>query len=162
MTGDACVAPTHQFVKRDDRCRLYGTIWIIFVAYLARFLTLALRPAIAGFTQIDRTLEEAAQSCGARFLFRLRTILAPLVLPMAAAGAILVFMTDFNELTVSALLWSSGTETLGVLVYNLDDGGYTVMAAAVAVLAVAAILGLMSAMHLLAGRLPHGVVPWQG
>ncbi len=141
---------------------LYGTIWIIFVAYLARFLTLALRPAIAGFTQIDRTLEEAAQGCGARFLFRLRTIMAPLVLPMAAAGAILVFMTAFNELTVSALLWSSGTETLGVLVYNLDDGGYTVMAAAVAVLAVAAILGLMSAMHLLAGRLPHGVVPWQG
>ena len=118
---------------------IYGTLWIIFAAYLARFLTLALRPVMAGFAQIDRALEEAAQSCGARFVYRLRTVIVPSVLPMAVAGAILVFMTAFNELTVSALLWSSGTETLGVLVYNLDDGGDTVMATAVAVLAVIAI-----------------------
>ena len=71
-------------------------------------------------------------------------------------------MTAFNELTVSALLWSSGTETLGVLVYNLDDGGYTVMATAVAVLAVIAILVLMACAQLLARRLPEGVLPWQG
>ncbi len=140
---------------------LYGTIWIIFVAYLARFLTLALRPVIAGFAQVDRALEQAAQVCGARFLFRLRTVVLPAVLPMAATGAILVFMTAFNELTVSALLWSSGTETLGVLVYNLDDGGYTVLAAAVAILAVIAILGLMGAVEALARRLPEGVVPWR-
>ena len=140
---------------------LYGTIWIIFVAYLARFLTLALRPVIAGYAQVDRALEQAAQTCGARFLFRLRTVVLPAVLPMAATGAILVFMTAFNELTVSALLWSSGTETLGVLVFNLDDGGYTVMAAAVAVLAVAAILGLMGAVQAVAHRLPEGVVPWR-
>ena len=139
---------------------LYGTIWIIFVAYLARFLTLALRPVIAGFAQVDRALEQAAQACGARFLFRLRTVVLPAVLPMAVTGAILVFMTAFNELTVSALLWSSGTETLGVLVFNLDDGGYTVLAAAVAVLSVVAILGLMGAVQLLARRLPEGVVPW--
>jgi len=141
---------------------LYGTLGIIFVAYLARFLTLALRPVVAGFAQMDRALEEAAQTCGARFLYRLRTVVVPGVLPMAAAGEILVFMTAFNELTVSALLWSSGTETLGVLVYNLDDGGYTVMATAVAVLAVLAILVLMGATQLLARRLPEGVVPWQG
>ena len=140
---------------------LYGTIWIIFVAYLARFLTLALRPVIAGFAQVDRTLEQAAQTCGARFLFRLRTIVVPAVLPMAVTGAILVFMTAFNELTVSALLWSSGTETLGVLVFNLDDGGYTVLAAAVAILAVFAILGLMGTVEALAHRLPKGVVPWR-
>lgn len=140
---------------------LYGTIWIIFVAYLARFLTLALRPVIAGFAQVDRALEQAAQTCGARFLFRLRTVVVPAVLPMAATGAILVFMTAFNELTVSALLWSSGTETLGVLVFNLDDGGYTVLAAAVAVLAVIAILGLMGTVEALAHRLPKGVVPWR-
>ena len=59
------------------------------------------------------------------------------------------------------LLWSSGTETLGVLVFNLDDGGYTVLAAAVAVLAVFAILGLMGTVEALAHRLPKGVVPWR-
>ena len=140
---------------------LYGTLGIIFVAYLARFLTLALRPVVSGFAQIDHALEEAAQSAGAGFLLRLRTVIAPLVLPSAVAGGILVFMTAFNELTVSALLWSSGTETLGVLVFNLDDGGYSVLASALAVLAVIAIVMIMASAQLLARYMPHGVLPWQ-
>jgi iron(III) transport system permease protein len=69
---------------------IYGTMWIIFAAYLARFLTLSLRPVISGFAQLDRSLEEAAQMSGAPFLYRLVTIIMPLVAPMAAAGAILV------------------------------------------------------------------------
>ena len=68
----------------------------------------------SGYHQLDRTLEEAAQIAGARLLRRLRTIILPLVAPAAAAGALLIFLTAFNELTVSALLWSSGSETLGV------------------------------------------------
>lgn len=140
---------------------IYGTLWIIFAAYLARFLTLALRPVISGFAQMDQGLEEAAQMCGASLLYRLRTVILPSIAPIAAAGAILVFMTAFNELTVSALLWSSGTETLGVLVFNLDDGGYTALASAVAVLAVAAILALMASLDLFARRLPRGVLPWR-
>tara|TARA_R110000787_G_scaffold16622_25_gene50841 strand:- start:88250 stop:89932 length:1683 start_codon:yes stop_codon:yes gene_type:complete len=140
---------------------IYGTLWIIFAAYLGRFLTLGLRPVISAFIQTDRSLEEAAQSSGAGFLMRLRSAIAPAIAPSAAAGAILVFMTAFNELTVSALLWSSGTETLGVVVFNLDDGGYSVLASAVAVLAVIAILVLMTAVHALSGRLPKGVLPWQ-
>jgi iron(III) transport system permease protein len=140
---------------------LYGTLWIILFAYLARFLTLALRPTVAAFHQLDRALEEAAQAAGARFLRRLRDIVLPLVAPAAAAGGLLVFMTAFNELTVSALLWSGGNETLGVVVFNLDDGGSTVLASAVAVLAVLAIVALMALLQLLAPRLPAGVLPWE-
>lgn len=140
---------------------LYGTIWIIFVAYLARFLVIALRPVINSFTQLDPALEEAAQACGAKIGRRLRDILLPLAAPAAAAGALLVFLTAFNELTVSALLWSAGNETLGVLIFNLDDGGDSVMASAVAVLVVLVVIALMTAFQLAARRLPKGVVPWQ-
>lgn len=140
---------------------LYGTLWIILVAYLGRFLTLALRPVVAGFLQVDRHLEEAAQVCGAGLLLRLRSILVPVIAPVAVAGGVLVFMTAFNEITVSALLWSSGTETLGVLVYNLDDGGATGMATALAMLIVLAIVVMMATAQLLARRLPDGVLPWQ-
>lgn len=139
---------------------LYNTIWIILFAYLARFLTLALRPVVSAVHQTDRSLEEAARMTGARFLFRLRTILFPLLAPAAAAGGILVFMTAFNELTVSALLWSSGTETLGVVVFNLDDGGYSVLASAVAAVTVAVILALMLGTSLFARAMPRGVLPW--
>jgi len=139
---------------------LYGTIWIIFAAYLARFLTLALSPVVAGYHQLDRAVDEAAQLDGAGFWTRLRLVVLPLVAPTATAGAVLVFMTAFNELTVSALLWSVGAETLGVIVFNLDDGGYTVLASAVAVLCVLVIFLIMTAAQLLDRRLRVGVLPW--
>ena len=139
---------------------LYNTIWIILVAYLARFLTLSLRPVIAGVEQVDPALEEAARMSGASYLFRLRTILFPILAPSAAAGAILTFMTAFNELTVSALLWSSGNETLGVVVFNLDDGGYTVLASAVAMVTVVVIVAIMGLTAAPARFLPKGVLPW--
>jgi len=141
---------------------LYGTLWIIFAAYLGRFFALALRPVIAGFRAIDPTIEEAAQVAGARFGTRLRTVTAPLLAPVAAAGAILVFVTAFNELTVSALLWSAGHETLGVIMFNLDDSGFAPLASAVAVVSVAVILVLMLTAQLLARHLPPGVLPWAG
>ncbi|MSP49627.1 MAG: iron ABC transporter permease [Alphaproteobacteria bacterium] len=140
---------------------LYNTVWIILIAYLARFLTLAWRPVAAGLAQIDRGLDEAAQAAGAGFAFRLRTIAYPMLAPAMAAGGIIVFLTAFNELTVSALLWSSGRETLGVLVFGLEQAGESTAAAAVAVLTVAATLGLMLLGSAVARRLPHGVLPWR-
>ena len=140
---------------------LYGTLWIILVAYLGRFATLAIRPAIAGLTQMDRGLDEAARMTGAGFVFRLRTVIGPLTLPLTAAGGILVFLTAFNELTVSALLWSSGSETLGVVLYNLDESGNHIQAAAIAVAAIVVIVVLMFAAHLVGRRLPSGVLPWR-
>lgn len=140
---------------------LYNTVWIILVAYLARFLVLGLKPIISGYQQLDRGLEEAAQVAGARLFQRLRQILAPIVAPAAAAGALLVFLTAFNELTVSALLWSSGAETLGVVVFSFEQAGESNYAAALAVLTVALTIGLMGATAGFARRLPEGVLPWR-
>jgi iron(III) transport system permease protein len=139
---------------------LYNTPWIILVAYLARFLALSLRPVVSGYQQLDRSLEEAARMTGAAFGYRLRTVVLPLVAPVAAAGALLVFLTAFSELTVSALLWSAGVETLGVVVFSLDQAGDAVSAAAVAVLSVAGTLGAMLGASLLSRRLPAGALPW--
>lgn len=140
---------------------LYGTIWIILLAYLARFLVVMLRPIQSSIAQLDPAMEEAAASVGAGLGRRLRTIVLPLAAPAAAAGAILVFLTAVNELTVSALLWSSGTETLGVVIFNLEDSGETVMASAVAMSIVGLIVALMAAVQLSARHFPKGVIPWQ-
>jgi len=140
---------------------LYNTVWIILFGYLARFLVLGLRPVIGGYYQLDRTLEEAAQIAGARLLRRLTTIILPLVAPMAIAGALLVFLTAFNELTVSALLWSSGAETLGVVVFSFQQGGDSTYAAALAMLTVAVTIALMLS-TLLTGKPARGVLPWRG
>jgi iron(III) transport system permease protein len=139
---------------------IYGTLWIIFVAYLARFMILALAPVIAGYHQIDRSLEEAASLDGAGFAAKLRHVFGPMLLAPVAAGGLLVFMTAYNELTVSALLWSSGSETLGVVVFNLEDGGYTVLASAVAVLCLIAVLLIFGLLHILDARFRLGALPW--
>lgn len=139
---------------------LYSTIWIILLAYLARFMTLALRPVIGGFQQLDPSLEEAAQMSGAGVMARWGTILLPLAAPAVVAGGILVVMTAFNELTVSALLWTVGTETVGVMVFNLNDGGSTVLAAAMSVVTVGVIVGLMLFTQGISRWLPKGILPW--
>ena len=140
---------------------LYGTIWIIFLAYLARFFAVMFRPVQASLKQLDPAMGEAAQSVGASLFQRLRDVILPLSAPAAAAGAILVFLTAFNELTVSALLWSSGTETLGVVIFNLDDSGETAMASALAMTIVFVVMALMALIELFSRRFPKGVVPWQ-
>ena len=140
---------------------LYNTVWIILFCYLARFLVLGLRPVVSGYHQLDRTLEEASQIAGARLPRRLRTIIVPLVAPTAAAGAALIFLTAFNELTLSALLWSSGSETLGVVFFSFQQGGDSTYAAALGVLTVLVSIALMLTTLLFAGRLPQGVLPWR-
>ncbi|SCY21481.1 iron(III) transport system permease protein [Microvirga guangxiensis] len=141
--------------------QIYNTVWIILYAYLARFMVLALRPTVSGFHQIDRSLEEAAQVAGAGFMMRLRTIIFPLVAPVAVAGGLLIFMTALSELTVSALLWSSGSETIGVVIFSFEQGGDSSYAAAISMMTVALTFLVMLASNFLAPHLPNGVLPWR-
>lgn len=140
---------------------LSGTLTIIFFAYLARFLTVCLKPVHTSMLQLDPAMEEAASLAGADASQRLRQIVLPLLAPGAFAGALLVFLTAVNELTVSALLWSAGKETLGVVVFNLDESGDKVMASAISVLVVGLVAVVMLLLGTLGRYLPKGVIPWQ-
>lgn len=140
---------------------LSGTLTIIFFAYLARFLTVCLKPVHTSMLQLDPAMEEAASLAGADASRRLRHIVLPLLAPAAFAGALLVFLTAVNELTVSALLWSAGKETLGVVIFNLDESGDKVMASAISVLVVMLVAAVMLLLGALGRYLPKGVIPWQ-
>lgn len=139
---------------------LYGTLTLIGLAYVAVFLSIGLKPVAAAARQLDPALDEAARVTGAGFLVRLGRVAAPALAPAAASGAVLVFLTAYNEITVSALLWSSGNETVGSVIFNYEDGGYTTLAAAMSVLVVAATVALALALRVAARRLPPGTVPW--
>ncbi len=140
---------------------IYATPWIILFAYHARFLAIALKPVLAAMATLDSAVEEAAICDGARLGQRLRYIIMPMVLPAVLAGALMVFLLAFNELTVSALLWSAGNETLGVALLSLEDAGLGSEAAAVAVAASVLVCLLMLILQLLARRLPENALPWQ-
>jgi iron(III) transport system permease protein len=140
---------------------VYGTLGLILFAYLTRFQALALRPAAAAAARLDPTLDEAARGMGAGLLRRLFRVHLPPLAPALAAGGILVVLTAVNEVTVSSLLYGPGTQTLGVLVFGLQESGQSPLAAAVSCLALALMAGLMAAATLAARRLPPGTLPWR-
>lgn len=140
---------------------LYATPFIILFAYIARFLPLALKAPVAAMAQIEAHHEEAARLDGVTLWQMLRFIVAPILAPAATVSALMVFLVAFNELTVSALLWSSGTETLGVVLFSLKEAGLASEAAAVAISASAVILIVMLGLDALGRRLPENVLPWR-
>lgn len=140
---------------------LYGTAWIILIAYVAGFFSLALRPILSGYQQIDRNLEEAAQVAGATWGRRMMDIILPLIAPAAAASAILVFMSAINEIQTSIMLISSSARTLGPMIIFLEEGGASTLAAAVGCLMVLGILAIMIVTSMLSRFLPERVLPWQ-
>lgn len=139
---------------------LYGTGAIIVIAYVARFLALGVKPVEAALAVCDPAIEEAAALDGAGVWRRFRCILLPATLPAVTAGMLLVFLTAFNELTVSALLWSADSRTLGVVLFSLDEAGLANEAAALGIATMAVVLALMLVLERLKPVLPEGALPW--
>ncbi|MDR7476074.1 MAG: iron ABC transporter permease [Armatimonadota bacterium] len=122
------------------RAGLYGTLTIMLLAYILAYLPFSLRTASATLQQIHDSLEEAGRVSGAGPLRTFRDIVLPLAKPGMLAGWILVFMPASRELTMSILLFSLRTETIGVTIFNMQDAGYTQIAAALSVVVLAVIL----------------------
>ena len=119
---------------------LYNTIWIILIAYIARYVSFAMKSASASLEQVHYSLEEAARSCGATHLESLRDITLPLIRPGMIAGFFLIFLPAMRELTTSVLLYGPFTRTLGVAIYAINSEGNTVQASALATVAIAIII----------------------
>lgn len=99
---------------------LYYTLTILIVAYMVKYLTMAVRTIAASLSQVHPSLEEAALNSGASWLRTCKDILLPLVAPSIVAGWFLVFMPSFYELTMSIILYGAETKTIGVLLYELQ------------------------------------------
>lgn len=119
---------------------IYGSIWILLIAYTTRFIILQVRSSLSALSQLDPSIEEAARVSGAKVFSRWRHILGPLMLPGLLGGALLVFLTALTELTVSSLLWSAGTETIGVVIFNFEQAGYSAYSTAFSSIIVLGIL----------------------
>jgi iron(III) transport system permease protein len=83
---------------------IYGTLWLLLIAYLTVFLPLGVRTIAGVMLQIDKSLEECAQMCGASWAFRVRTVTIPLLVPGLVAAWLLLFIASIRELGASILL----------------------------------------------------------
>ena len=131
---------------------IYGTIWILLVAYIARFLPLAVRSINSTLRQIDVSLEEAARISGASRLASLWHILLPLARPGLVVAFLLVFIPALSELSATILLYSGGTETIAVAIFRLNDLGQLEVVAALAVFTVAITLLVSLPLNRLSNR----------
>ncbi len=119
---------------------LYNTIWIILVAYVARYLSYVLKSSSAALQQVHPSLEEAARSCGASHYEALKDVTLPLIKPAMLSGFFLVFLPCMRELTTSILLYGPKSRTLGVAIYQLRINGQINQAAALSVITILLII----------------------
>jgi iron(III) transport system permease protein len=127
-------------------------MWILLVAYVARFLPLAVRSINSTLRQIDVSLEEAARISGASRLASLWHILLPLARPGLVVAFLLVFIPALSELSATILLYSGGTETIAVAIFRLNDLGQLEVVAALAVFTVAITLLVSLPLNRLSNR----------
>lgn len=111
---------------------LYNTVWIILVAYIARYMAFSLKANSAALEQVHDSLMEASRSCGATMWQSLKDIVIPLVRPGMISAFFLIFLPALRELTVSIMLYAPTTRTIGVAIYTLNEDGETVMSTALA------------------------------
>jgi iron(III) transport system permease protein len=91
---------------------VYGTFWILLIAYLTVFLPLGVRTISSVIMQLDKSLDECGQVCGASWSYRLRTITAPLLRPGLIAAWVLIFVASVRELGASILLMGPHSKVL--------------------------------------------------
>ena len=120
---------------------IYNTAWIIFVAYLARYMAFSLKSNSAALEQVHDSLVEASRASGATPWQSLRDIVIPLIRPGMVAAFFLIFLPALRELTTSVLLYGPTTRTIGVAIYTLNEDGETVYACALAGVALLLIVG---------------------
>jgi len=102
---------------------LYGTIWILALAFVARFMPDTVKALSTSFLQIHRELEEAAWVCGKGMLGTIRTIVLPLARPGVIASMTLLFVLSIRELGSSLFLYTTNTMVMSVLLLDYYEGG---------------------------------------
>ena len=120
---------------------VYNTAWIIFIAYIARYMAFSLKSNSAALEQVHDSLVEASRASGATPWQALRDIVIPLIRPGMVAAFFLIFLPALRELTTSVLLYGPTTRTIGVAIYTLNEDGETVYACALAGVALLLIVG---------------------
>ncbi|MFN8637384.1 MAG: iron ABC transporter permease [Chloroflexota bacterium] len=113
---------------------IYGTLVILLLAYLTRFIPVAVRAANASLRQVDGSLEETARITGASWLRTFAQVTLPLTRSGLLAGWILVFVASLHEVSATILLFTGPTITLAVASFNLYDNGLLEKVCAMAVL----------------------------
>ena len=102
---------------------IYGTIKILIIAYATRYLVLQIKGSTTAMLSVEPALEEAGQVCGAGKTVIWKRIMIPMMTKQVLSSSFLIFVAAMTELTLSSMLASAGTKTIGLTIFNLQQGG---------------------------------------
>jgi iron(III) transport system permease protein len=122
---------------------VYGTMWIMFIAYITRFMPYGVRFNTTSMLQIHKELEESATTSGASWGTTFYRIILPLLKPGLMAGWIYIMIVSIRELSSSILLYSPGTEVVSIIIWELWENGQYVELSALGVLFILALFVLV-------------------
>jgi iron(III) transport system permease protein len=131
---------------------LYGTIWILLVAYIARRIPLCYMNCSDAMTQINFELEESARILGASWFKTILNITIPLLKLSLVSGWMLVFITSFRELSASILLYSPNSEVIAVTIMALFEEGEFEALAALSIIILAITLVFIAGSRKIVGK----------
>ena len=105
-------------MKGNFGINIYNTAYIMIIAYLIKYLMMGMRTVVSAMSQIHVSLEECSQISGASWMKTMFRITGRLIFPSIAAGWFLIFIPSFYELSMTTLLYSSTTKTIGFQLYE--------------------------------------------
>ena len=115
---------------------IYGTIWVLLLAYMTKYIPYGIRAASASMIQINKELEEASLTAGGTWFQTFWKIILPLLMPGFTAGWIYISIIALRELSTSILLYSYNSTVLSIMAFDLWEGGQYTYVCALGVLMV--------------------------
>ncbi|MBI2848556.1 MAG: iron ABC transporter permease [Chloroflexi bacterium] len=126
---------------------IYGTLWVLMIAYITRFMPYGIRACSSSLIQIHKELEEASTTSGASWVQTFIRVTLPLLKPGLIGGGIYVMMFALRELSSSILLYSPGNEVLPILIFDMWTAGLHETISALGILMIIALSALFFAMQ---------------
>ena len=119
---------------------IYGTLWIMLVAYVTRFMPYGMRYATTSMLALHKELEDSAAMSGASWRMTFQRIILPLLKPGLIAGFIYIVIVSVRELSGSILLYSPGSEVVSIMIWEYWQNGQYVELSALGVMLIAVLL----------------------
>lgn len=132
---------------------VYGTVWILLIAYLTRFSPQGIRSLSSSLIQIDPELELASRLSGASWLRTLRSITLPLIRPALLAAWTLLFVQISLEVSMTIMLYTPKTTTAALGIWFAYFGGDSALAYCLAV-----IMATVSFLVIIVGQRFYGLL----
>jgi iron(III) transport system permease protein len=118
---------------------VYGTLWIMLIAYVTRFMPYGMRYSMTSLLALHRELEESAAMSGASWRMAFQRIILPLLKPGLIAGWIYIVIVSMRELSGSILLYSPGSEVVSIMIWEYWQNGQYVELSALGVMLIVAL-----------------------